>query len=68
MSEDQKSQLVLNIVGHMAAARRETQLRQICHLFRADADYGRRVAQGLGIDLEQEMAKLARRPEAMEKV
>ena len=33
----------------MKLARREFQVRQIGHFLRADADYGKRVAEGLGI-------------------
>jgi catalase len=33
----------------MKLARREFQIRQIGHFLQADLDYGRRVAEGLGI-------------------
>jgi hypothetical protein len=32
-------------------------MRQLCHFFRADEDYGRRVAQKLGIDVGAMMAR-----------
>jgi hypothetical protein len=28
----------------------------LCHCYRADEEYGRRVAEGLGIDVSQKMA------------
>jgi len=51
--------LVENLVGHMHAANRETQERQVSHFYKADPDYGRRIARGLGIELkaEAEVAK-----------
>lgn len=58
MTADEQDRLIANIVGHISAASRPTQLRQICHFFRADADYGKRIAAGLNIDLEQEMARM----------
>jgi len=36
------------------------QLRQICHFFRADEDYGRRVAANLGIDVNEFMQQSGR--------
>jgi catalase len=42
-----------NIVDAMKPALREIQLRQISHFYKADPDYGTRVAQALGIDISQ---------------
>ena len=56
LSEGAKQRLVHNLVEHMKLARRELQVRQIGHFLRADADYGRRVAEGLGVALP-EMAR-----------
>ena len=53
MSPDQKSRLIGNIVGHLGRARKDIQLRQAVHFYRADPDYGTRVASGLGLDLAQ---------------
>jgi catalase len=32
-------------------ARKEVQMLQLCHFFRADEDYGRRVAEKLGLEV-----------------
>jgi catalase len=53
LSEAEKLRLVHNLVEHMRQARRELQVRQIAHFLRADADYGKRVADGLGIRLAE---------------
>jgi len=49
MTADQQQQLVDNIVASMATVPEEIQRRQIDHFIKADADYGRRVAEGLGL-------------------
>lgn len=49
MNEDQKSQLIDNIVRSMKPVPKEIQVRQLVHFTKADPEYGRRVAQGLGI-------------------
>ena len=51
MDEGQKQRLAKAIAGALGQARREIQERQLCHFFRADPDYGRRVAEALGIDV-----------------
>jgi catalase len=48
--EGQRDRLTSRIAGVLGQARREVQLRQLCHFFRADQDYGQRVAQKLGIN------------------
>ena len=53
--EDHKDRLTTRIAGVLGQARKEVQLLQICHFFRADEDYGRRVAEKLGIDLKKAM-------------
>jgi catalase len=55
MKEDEKVRLVDNLVDSMKSAKREFQLRQVLHFYNADSEYGIRVAQGLGIDLEKEV-------------
>lgn len=52
-----RDRLATRIAGVLGQARREVQLRQLCHFFRADEDYGRRVADKLGIDVEKAMAE-----------
>ncbi len=50
--EGERDRLTTRIAGALGDARQEIQMRQICHFFRADADYGRRVAEKLNIDIE----------------
>lgn len=47
----QRDRLTSRIAGGLGQARREIQIRQVCHFWRADEDYGRRVATKLGIDV-----------------
>ena len=53
-----RDRLTRRIAGVLGQARREVQLRQLCHFFRADEDYGTRVAAHLGIDVHAAMAEL----------
>lgn len=53
MKEDEKARLVHNIVEHLKNARKDVQKRQIAHFYKADADYGTRVASGLGLPIEK---------------
>ena len=51
MSAEERQRLVRNIVGAMAPVEREEiKLRQIAHFFKADPEYGRLVAEGLGLE------------------
>ncbi|MCA9306292.1 MAG: catalase [Phycisphaerales bacterium] len=45
-----RDRLASRIAGALGQARQEVQMRQLCHFFRADEDYGRRVAMHLKID------------------
>jgi catalase len=49
MNIDQKDQLINNLVAVLKTVPREIQERQLGHFYLADPDYGRRVAEGLGI-------------------
>jgi catalase len=49
---------VANIVGSLKGAQRRLQLRQTALFYKADAEYGERVALGLGLDAN-EVKKLA---------
>ncbi len=49
--EGERDRLTTRIAGALGQARREIQVRQVCHFWRADEDYGRRVAEKLGIDV-----------------
>ncbi|WP_409196943.1 catalase [Carnobacterium maltaromaticum] len=51
LSEDGKTRLIANIVGHMQPVEDEAiKVRQIQHFLKADPEYGARVAAGLGIN------------------
>lgn len=49
--DGQRERLAKRIAGVLGQARTEVQMRQLCHFFRADQDYGTRVAKALGVDL-----------------
>ncbi|MCC6321881.1 MAG: catalase [Phycisphaerales bacterium] len=54
--EGQRERLATRICGGLGRARKEVQMRQLCHFFRADEDYGRRIAKKLGLDVSAMMA------------
>lgn len=47
----EQDRLTSRIAGALGQARPEIQMRQVCHFYRADEDYGTRVAGKLGIDI-----------------
>jgi catalase len=53
MTEQDRANLVGNIVSHLSAAKKRIQLRQTALFFKADSDYGSRVAKGLGLDIKE---------------
>jgi catalase len=46
---EQRDRLARRIAGGLSQARQEVQMRMLCHFFRADPEYGQRVAEKLGI-------------------
>ncbi|EPR32334.1 Catalase domain protein [Alkalidesulfovibrio alkalitolerans DSM 16529] len=58
MSKKDRDNLVGNLVDHLGNAQKRIQLRQCALFYKADKEYGTRVAQGLGLD-PAEVAKLA---------
>jgi len=50
-----RDRLTTRIAGVLGTARKQVQMRQLCHFFRADEDYGQRVAGKPGIDVSQFM-------------
>jgi catalase len=48
-----RDNLIGNIVDHLGKAAKRIQMRQTALFFKADPDYGRRVAQGLGLDVNE---------------
>jgi len=58
MTDEDRDHLIGNIVAHLGNARKRLQLRQAALFTKADPEYGRRVAEGLGLDV-QEVERLA---------
>ncbi|MBT2694833.1 catalase KatA [Bacillus sp. ISL-55] len=56
MGEEERERLVANIVAAMKPVQRDDiKLRQIGHFYKADPEYGTRIAQGLGLQVPQEV-------------
>lgn len=53
MTERDRINLVSNITGHLGNASKHLQKRQTALFFKIDRDYGSRVAEGLGLDLNE---------------
>ena len=52
MHEDwERDDLILNLVNTLQPAARHIQERMVWHFTQCDADYGRRVAEGLGLSV-----------------
>ncbi len=58
MSDTDREHLVGNIVAHLGGAQKRIQRRQTALFYKADPDYGQRVAKGLGLDTK-DVEKLA---------
>jgi catalase len=58
MTDFDRDHLVGNIVGHLGGAQKRIQYRQCAVFAKAHQDYGRRVAEGLKLDVK-EVARLA---------
>lgn len=57
LDDAQKDRTAQAIAGALSGARQDIQMRQMCHFFRADADYGQRVAKALSIDIDPAMLR-----------
>jgi len=55
LDEEHKNRTANAIASKLGQADQEIQKRQLCHFFRADTDYGQRVAQALGIEVDSSM-------------
>ena len=53
MTDEDRDHLIGNIVGHLGGAQKRIQLRQTALFYKVDADYGTRVAKGLGLGVEE---------------
>jgi catalase len=54
----ERDELIKNLVTNLKICDRDIQERMVYHLSQCDADYGRRVADGLGIPVKQESADM----------
>jgi catalase len=59
MNAEQMQQLIDNLVGALKPVPKSIQVRQIGHFYKADPDYGGRVATGLGIPMDESIGKAA---------
>lgn len=56
MSEEEQTRLINTVVNAMKPVKSdEIKLRQIGHFYKADPEYGKRVAEGLGLSVPQEV-------------
>jgi len=53
MSDEDRGHLIGNIAAHLGKAQKRIQSRQTALFYKADAEYGRRVAEGLGLDVKE---------------
>jgi len=53
MTDTDREHLIANIVSHLGGAQKRIQLRQTALFYKADPDYGTRVAKGLKIDVKE---------------
>jgi catalase len=59
MTDEDRDHLIGNIVDHLKGAQKRIQKRQTALFFKADPEYGRRVTEGLGLDIK-EVERLAK--------
>lgn len=53
MTDEDRSHLVGNIISHLGNAKKRIQLRQTALFYKVDPEYGRRVAEGLGLTAKE---------------
>ena len=51
MSDEDREHLIGNIVNHLGKAQKRIQLRQTALFYKSYQEYGRRVAEGIGLDV-----------------
>ena len=59
LPEDEKDRTAKAIAGALGTARKEVQMRQLTHFFRADPDYGHRVAQAMNVEVTEDVLEAA---------
>jgi catalase len=53
MTDSDRDHLIGNITTHLCNAQKRIQLRQAAIFYKADAEYGHRIAEGLGLDIKE---------------
>ena len=53
MPENEKTDLVNNLIGHMKPVSKPIQKLQLSHFYKADPEYGESIAKGLGIAISE---------------
>jgi catalase len=53
MTDEERARLIGNIAAHLGGAQERIQLRQAALFFKANAEYGTRVAEALGLDVKK---------------
>jgi len=53
MTDEDREHLIGNIVAHLGNAKKNLQMRQTALFYKANTDYGTRVAKGLGLDVNE---------------
>ncbi len=66
MTDPDREHLIGNIVSHLCGAQKRIQLRQTALFYKADKDYGKRVAKGLNLDIKkvEELAEMSQEERA----
>jgi catalase len=67
MTDGDREHLIGNIVTHLGNAQKRIQLRQTALFYKAESEYGRRVAEGLGLDVKEveRLAEMSQEERAM---
>lgn len=60
-SDEEKAALIPNLAAGSKQVEEKTKLLAVCNLFRVDAEYGRRLAAVLNVDLTPYLAHLSQR-------
>ncbi len=53
MTDEDRDHLIVNITSHLCNAQKRIQLRQTALFYKADPEYGQRVAKGLALDVNE---------------
>jgi catalase len=53
MTDEDRDHLIGNIVAHLGGAQKRIQLRQTAVFYKVDPEYGSRVAEGLGLEVDE---------------